>query len=291
MEMQKLKVIFTDSGLGGLSIMADFVKLADLNGLNVDSIFFNAQHSRDWGYKKMDSKTQVQVFNKALQSMQDIYNPDIIAIACNTLSVVYLESDFYKQAGTTILDIIKTGKSLIKHSDCRNIIEVAMPTTVESGVYSDKSKEIIGIASDTTLPDAIENADYQKIDLILKDIFKQARFEMTKKNLQNSNAALFLGCTHFPVIKDKFIDFAENEGINICSLLNPNEKFSQQVLEEAILRSKTGTSDYKPQNYVKVVSRLEFKDSEITNFSNLIKTRSAETADALKNYEYKPELF
>ena len=289
--MQKLKVIFTDSGLGGLSIMADFVKLADLHGLNVDSIFFNAQLSRDWGYKKMDSKTQVQVFNKALQSMQDLYNPDIIAIACNTLSVVYLKSDFYKQAGSTILDIIETGKSLINQSDCRNILEVAMPTTVESGVYSDKSKEIIGIASDTSLPDAIENADYQKIDLILEEVFKQASLEMTKRNLQNSDAALFLGCTHFPVIKDKFIDFAENKGVNICSLLDPNEKFSQLVLEEAMIKSETGTSEKKPQNNIKVVSRLEFKKSEISNFANLIKTRSAETAKALRNYEYNPDLF
>ncbi len=289
--MQKLKVVFTDSGLGGLSIMADFVKLADLNGLNVDSIFFNAQHSRDWGYKKMDSKTQVQVFNKALQSMQDIYNPDIIAIACNTLSVVYLKSDFYKQAGTTILDIIKTGKSLIKHSDCRNIIEVAMPTTVESGVYSDINKEIIGIASNITLPDAIENAEHQKIDLMLKEVFNQASLEMTKRNLQNSNVALFLACTHFPVIKDKFIEIAEKKGVDICTLLDPNEKFSQLVLEEAIIKTETGTSDKKLKNKVKVVSRLKFKDSEITNFSNLIKTRSAETAEALRNYEHNSELF
>ena len=289
--MQKIKVIFTDSGLGGLSIMADFVKLADLQGLNVDSVFFNAQHSRDWGYKKMNSKTQVLVFNKALQSIQDLYNPDIIAIACNTLSVVYLKSDFYKQAGCTVLDIIETGKSLVKYSDCKNILEIAMPTTIESGVYLDENKEVVGVASDITLPDAIENADYQKIDFILKEVFKQARLEMIKRSLQNSDVALFLACTHFPVIKDKFIKIAKAKGVDICTILNPNEKFSQLVIEEVLMRSAIATDNKKPKNKVTVISRLKFKESEITNFANLIKTRSAIIAEALKNYEYHPDLF
>ena len=163
--MKKIKIIFTDSGLGGLTIMADFAKLIENTGLNIDLIYFNAQYSRNLGYKKMETQEQVDIFDRALESMQKLFKPDIIAIACNTLSVVYLKSESYKRSITLVLDIIETGKSLISTSNKNTIIEVAMPTTIDSRIYSDKSKEIIGVASDTSLPDAIENGNSEKMGL------------------------------------------------------------------------------------------------------------------------------
>jgi len=292
--MKKLKVIFTDSGLGGFTIMADFAKLAKSQGLNVDLIYFNAQYNRSLGYKKMDSKKQIHIFNSALQSMQDRYNPDIIAIACNTLSVVYLKSDFYKKSNTTILDIIETGKSLVKHSDSSTVIEIAMPTTIDSKVYSDKSKRNIGIASDTSLPDAIENGETSKVKAILNEIFENAKLELINKKQMENEIDLFLGCTHFPIIKDKFLEAAKKEGIKIDTLLDPNAKFSQLILEKTISMlgaSLENTTYSKPKNTIKVISRMEFKESEVKNISYIVEKQSYDAAEALRNYEYNPDLF
>ncbi|MEN8120085.1 MAG: hypothetical protein ABFS35_07050 [Bacteroidota bacterium] len=292
--MQKLKVVFTDSGLGGLTIMADFAKLAKNHNLGVDLIYFNAQHSEGFGYKKMDSKTQVEVFNRALLSMDKQFKPDIIAIACNTLSVVYLRSDFYKKSNTKILDIIETGKSLIDSSENNTIIEVAMPTTIESGVYSSKNKQIVAIASDTSLPGAVENDNVTKKDLILNQVFTEVRSELIKRDLSGEKTDLFLGCTHFPVIKDEFISFAKKFGIKINTLLNPNTKFSQLILEELLQEKEQSTpnmTDNSSPDKVKVISRLEFNELEIRNISAIVEKQSPETAEALRNYEYNPELF
>jgi len=292
--MNNLKVVFTDSGLGGLTIMADFAKLVKYYRLNVDLIYFNAQHSRSWGYKKMDSKTQIEVFNSALLSMYKQFEPDIIAIACNTLSVVYLKTDFYKQTNTKVLDIIKTGQALVKNAKSNTIVEVAMPTTIDSGIYGDKNKNIIAVASDTSLPDAIENGDYYKIDQILKEIFKHTRFEMTRRKLINIETALFLGCTHFPIIKNRFLEIADYTGIKITNLLNPNAKFSQLILEEILKKKLVTVRDdnlTNSENKIIVVSRVEFNESEIKNISGLIENISPETAEALRNYEHNTELF
>lgn len=288
-----LKIVFTDSGLGGLTIMADFAKLAEYHNINVDLIYFNAQYSDDFGYKKMDGKTQVEVFTNALTSMQNLYKPDIIAIACNTLSVVYQRSEFSKQNKTKLIDIIKTGQSLINDNSNGSIIQVAMPTTIESGIYLNPNKKIVGVASDDSLPGTIESGNNQKIDRILETVFTQAKSEIDKRKLSNTDVSLFLGCTHFPIIADRFIEKAKDFGIQINTLLNPNAKFSQLLLNEVSKKTEQITKDTekKPKKSIKVVSRLKFKDLEIKNISAIAEKQSPETAQALINYELKPDLF
>jgi glutamate racemase len=285
--MNSIKVVFTDSGLGGLTIMADFVKNAKLHGINVDAVFFNAQFSRDLGYKKMDDKTQIKVFNKVLDSIDKHYKPDIIAIACNTLSVVYPKTDFHKQTNTKVLDIINTGKSLINNSKSNTIVEIAMPTTIDAKIYADKNKVRIPVASNITLPDAIENGYQTKIDSILDEVFKEA-----KKQISNQTTVdMFLGCTHFPIIKNQFLEVAENFGIQISDLLNPNSKFSQLVLKEVIDKLKKDTLIDNSMSEIKVISRMRFQENEVRNIAALVENQSLETAEALRNYTFDTTIF
>ncbi|HIP49019.1 MAG TPA: hypothetical protein EYG92_08665 [Lutibacter sp.] len=282
------KVIFTDSGLGGLTIMADFVSLAKEHNLSVDTTFFNAQYSRELGYKKMESAEQVRVFDRVLESIQKKYQPDVIAIACNTLSVVYKKTAFSKNSKIQVLDIIKVGQSLINHSDSNTIIEVAMPTTISSKIYKNDSKNRIAISSDVMLPDAIENGNDDKITTMLSNIFAKANAKYQKKGYSNSKTALFLGCTHFPLIKDQFLAFAKQKGISIQEILDPNQAFSQLVLSELNKTKKTTDLQINP---VQVISRMPFQDAEIKNIAKLIETQSKETADGLCTYTLDESLF
>lgn len=288
----KQTVVFTDSGLGGLNIMANFVAHAKLNKLDVDCVFFNAQHSRGYGYKKMPGKTQVEIFDKVLFAINKMYRPDIIAIACNTLSVVYLKSEFRKQTEAKVLDIIETGKSLIKNSESDAIIEISMPTTTESGVYDDKNKQIIAVSSDTALPDSIENGYEEAIGSIIEIAFADVLKKINSRNLATEKYDLFLGCTHFPIIKERFCAIAEEFGVEVNSLLNPNESFNQLVMDELIKKNKlVDIREKASENMVKVISRTKLQESEVKNMSKLIEKYSPETAEALVNYEFKPDLF
>lgn len=289
--MNNLKVVFTDSGLGGLTIMADFVAQANLQNISVDVIFFNAQYSRDLGYKKMDDKTQDNVFNKVLFSIDKHYKPDIIAIACNTLSVVYLKTEFKDKTNSKVLDIISTGKSLIKETVSDTIIEIAMPTTIDAKIYSDKNKVRIPVATDITLPDAIENGYHTKINIILEQVFKDAKKQKEYQNFNPSKVDLFLGCTHFPIIKDQFLKMAKSIGIQIENLLNPNTKFSQLVLNEVIGKLDIKSQDERPTNTIQVISRMKFQVNEVKNIAALIEKQSPKTAQALRDFTYNPNLF
>jgi glutamate racemase len=285
--MNKLKIIFTDSGLGGINIMADFVRLT--HNLDLDILFFNAQYKREQGYKTMEKEQQVKIFDKALKSMQENYNADYIAIACNTLSVIYQNSKYKENSSAAILDIVATGQKLINESAYDTIIEISMPTTVNSGVYQKTHKNVISVAANSELPDAIENNDQKIIKAILKQAFHEVKNELIKQNLQNNKLSLFLGCTHFPFIKNEFFETADEFGINFSELLNPNTEFANLIFDT--IRNKSRQTNKNNDNLVKVISRVQLKEREIESISAMIDKYSHKTAEALRNYHYIPDLF
>jgi len=285
--MDTTKIIFTDSGLGGISVMADFARLT--RDLDIEIIFFNAQYARNKGYQKMNSKQQVEIFDKALAAMQEKFRANYIAIACNTLSVVFQNSKFKKNSQAKIYDIVETGRKLITKSAYDVIVELAMPTTVNSKVYHLSNKTTVGVGTDKQLADAIESMDKVRIKNILKNAYVEVNNKLSELDLNNKKLALFLGCTHFPLIKDDFLKIAEEQNIHFSELLNPNTEFAGLLFNE--IRKKVNPKNNPTKNKIKVVSRIELKDSEVESISKLISVNSPETAQALINYEYIPDLF
>ena len=96
-----IRIVVTDSGLGGISVLGELeskLKTARIFN-NVELIFFNALYSKDLGYNEIESnREKANIFNNALFSMQDNYHPDIILIACNTLSVIYPITQFSNES-------------------------------------------------------------------------------------------------------------------------------------------------------------------------------------------------
>jgi glutamate racemase len=236
----------------------------------------------------MTTKKQVEIFNRVLVSIKNKYNPDIIAIACNTLSVVYYQTNFYKNDKTKVLDIINIGKSIISQVQNQTIIEVAMPTTINSKVYDEQTKNRIAVPSDVMLPDAIENAYLDKINKMINKIFVVAKYKLNEKAIPNKDLSLFLGCTHFPLIKSRFMDVAKKAGLDIQNVLDPNKAFAQWAFKESLfIEDIPKTQDISTQ----VISRMPLKETEVSNVALLIRKTSYELAGALKNYSLDKELF
>jgi glutamate racemase len=291
--MNKKTILFTDSGLGGLTIMADFVEQIKKENLSfdIDIVFFNAQKSHSEGYKALSHSRQIYVFQSALKSMLAKYNPDVIVIACNTLSVIYFETEIYKNIKIPVLDIIKIGKRLLQYDFKEPVIEIAMPTTIESAVYSKGKKNIIPIPANIMLPHLIENhPNSEETERVLKDVFESTELKFKKSGINCKNINLFLGCTHFPLIKHKFIKSAEKQGFNVKKVLNPNSVLSAEAKKQ-IVKFNTNYKQNKYKINIKVVSKMEFRANEVKNISKLIEVSSAETAAALKKYELIPELW
>lgn len=115
LEKDHLKIIITDSGLGGLSVQALLDR--ELRKQKIDSfielIFYNSVAHHDYGYNTMKKHNEkVRVFNSALNGMLKL-NPDIILIACNTLSVLYHYTQASKKINSPVLGLIDLVVELI----------------------------------------------------------------------------------------------------------------------------------------------------------------------------------
>ena len=287
---EQYTIVFTDSGLGGLSIMADFYNWLHHQTLNIDQlnlVFFNSLQAQGNGYNRMASPGEkINTFNAALESINKLYQPQIIAIACNTLSAIYPETTFSKNH-SNVLEIISSGKSIIQQHQSLNpnipLFILATPTTIVSGVYKSKHKKVIQISGDN-LASLIEfNYLTPELRNKVRDIFSHI-----KKHLkQNESFSVFLGCTHYAYSIDILKDVADKMGLNIFSILDPAEHFIKNLIHKL----PTRIGKHQTKLTIKIESQAEILANEIQSISSLIQTKSPDIASLLKNYKRLPVTF
>src|ERR1017187_2696526 len=107
-------IVVTDSGLGGLSVAADLAARLPASGIvrSARIVFVNAEP--DGAFRSHDMKHEadkVRVFDGVLAVVEARYKPDLILIACNTLSVVYPGTAHAKRGGIETVEIVGLGRS------------------------------------------------------------------------------------------------------------------------------------------------------------------------------------
>ena len=104
-------ICVTDVGLGGLSVLSEIERrLQDVPLFpKVKLLYFNSAVFP--GYTQRPVPDQISIFNSALFGMAP-YKPDIILIACNTLSVIYAETEFSATCPIPVMSIVDFGVAL-----------------------------------------------------------------------------------------------------------------------------------------------------------------------------------
>ena len=131
---ENLSLLVTDSGLGGLSICAGIVRrLVDSPRYKDFSVvYFNAWPMQDRGYNYLDDDAaRVRVFGNALRAM-NTYRPDLILIACNTLSVIFQKGGLVmrntaKKLSIAVLLIVTTATIAIAGISSRRLEQREIP--------------------------------------------------------------------------------------------------------------------------------------------------------------------
>src|SRR5512143_2387956 len=107
-------LVLTDSGLGGLLVCADLERrLHESPGAGVIRLaYVNAWPEEGCGYNDLpDIIARADVFDRALTAMMS-FDPAVIVIACNTLSVVYGETAFSRAPRVPVEGILDAGVEL-----------------------------------------------------------------------------------------------------------------------------------------------------------------------------------
>ncbi|MCP2619821.1 aspartate/glutamate racemase family protein [Candidatus Aminicenantes bacterium AC-334-K16] len=292
-----IRVAVTDSGLGGLSVVAHLVQRLNKEKpyREVEVIFFNALFSSQGGYNSLPQREdKIQIFSSALESLALKYQPDLILIGCNTLSVLFPDTTFAHRSQIPVVGIVESGMKLLgetlrQHPEAWVII-FGTPTTISEGTYQEE------LIRQGFLPERIIAQACPELELYIERGFDreetewliQGYVEEALQKLPDKEAPLVasLNCTHYSYALPFWKKALAESGHNLLSLLNPNEKMIEFLFP---LRFK----DRFPscQVKVKVVSMIPLSQEVIHSISRALSPISRETAKALENYELVPNLF
>jgi len=295
------RLVITDSGLGGLNVVAMlYEKIKNLRfDTPFDLIFVNALPESGKGYNKMpDITSKVRVFNNVLTGIETKFNPDLIGIACNTLSVIADQTDFFKQNSDRILGIVERGiKSFLrKINNKQHFYTIVFGT--ETTIEMDSHRRLLvksGISNDFIIPQicsglasAIENdPEGPETRQIIGESVKKA---LNKCEKSETPLYAYLACTHYGYVKQIFEKSIKKEGFANCQAFDPNQSMVENLYTFLKLPSP---ETYATESMVRIniYSRCTILDNEIESITHLLSKYSPQTATVLTEYKKVPDLF
>jgi glutamate racemase len=296
-DREKVTIAIIDSGLGGLCITADAARKMETHKVfrEADIIFYNALFSKEGGYNSLtDRHEKIRIFDRALECLEEKYDPHVIIIGCNTLSAIYDETDFAKRASMPVVGIIETGVDLIaRNLDAvpgSKVIIFGTQTTIEEGIHTSSLLEA-GVSGERIIaqacPDLTEyiekGYDSEETGMLIAAYVDEALEEMGKPS-----GAFFasLNCTHYGYSMALWKDAFETLGVTPLAILNPNEELLHFLFPQRL----TGRNE-KSKITVRVVSKVEIEKDRLESIAGFIRGISPQTAEALLGYELKEDLF
>ena len=288
-----MHILVTDSGVGGLSVVAYAERFVRLNGITepVQLTFANAAPANDYGYNSMPTtEEKVATFDRFLASVTDRFEPDAIYVACNTLSVLLEATPFFHASRVPVTGIVETGASLLlnemQSDPSRAAIVFATQTTIDSDVYA-RRLVANGIAPDRIVSQACpgladtisEDREGTRTRAEIRRWVDTAISRMTRCDVPVSAA---LACTHYGYRRDEFASALTDAGMD-ASVINPNER-----AVDDIFRTRGGTvRDAR----VGFITRYPIPAATVEALTFFLDDISPRTVEAMRNFTHAPDLF
>jgi len=295
-EKGSLSLVITDSGLGGLSICAGIV-----NGLqarrsyrHVSLTYFNAWPEQDRGFNLLpDMAERARVFDRALRAMLG-FRPDRILIACNTLSAIYPETPFSRDASVPVTGIIDFGVDMmhayLSHQADSRVIILGTPAAIESGVHRERligrgidARRIVNQPCAGLAGEIEKTPEGATVRAMIDNCIRQAAGQIPERRLPV--AAAFC-CTHYGYSRILFEEALRANFEGAIAILDPN-----RAMVEALLADLPPAGHGAVRIDLEIVSRIVWSEEKIGAIARLLETESPLTADALRRYRHDPELF
>lgn len=295
---EKITILVTDSGLGGLSVAAhleaNFKKWHPFKEVHL--VFVNALASGSYFYNQMkNTQEKVRVFNSALFGMTKKFSPDLIFIACNTLSVLYDQTAYSKTSAVPVVSIVGFGVDMLYEklsvSEKNRAIILGTPTTI--GQNSHKAGLIkkgvpeskIRTQACPMLESEIQNDPGSDMVETMIGMFADEALD-SFETTEDGELLVGLCCTHYQYATPSFARvFSENSGKKVV-LIDPNERMGAFIFDSTDKQRFKNT-----KSTVRVVSQAKLNPADIKAIAGMIKSVSPPFAKALKAYKWEKDLF
>jgi glutamate racemase len=294
-----MHILITDSGVGGLSVCAYLEHYLRTQGTTepVRLTFVNAAPSNEAGYNAMASRQQkVDYFDRFLQRVADKYSPDLIYVACNTLSVLLADTGFAKASTIPVRGIVEAGGHRLlremEQSPEATAVIFATVTTIAEQAYP-KLLQGHGIGAERIISQACPNlADVISEDrqgaLALERIEHFVQAALGQSDGRAKACLVYMGCTHYGYRKELFQSAFDRLGVQ-AAVLNPNELVLDDLLPQdwRSTAKRAGEGDIA----VEFVTRYKIPEAAIETISFFLNPVSPKTIAAFRHYTYAPDLF
>ncbi|MHB0969786.1 MAG: hypothetical protein ACYC7A_15105 [Thermoanaerobaculia bacterium] len=293
-----MHALITDSGVGGLSVVAYAERFVRTHGFaeRVTLTFANAAPANDYGYNSMPShEEKVATFDRFLRNVTARFAPDSIYVACNTLSVLLPETPYFAQAAIPVKGIVETGAALLLkalEADPRSVALIfGTQTTIDAGAYprilTERGIDPSRIVSQACpgLADVIsEDRGGSRAGAAIRKCVGSA-FEKLAPH-SGARVIAYLGCTHYGYRAGQFAAAFTEAGIT-ARVVNPNERAVDDIFVSRPDPGEPASGDVD----VRFVTRYALPPATMATLAWLLDDISPRTVAAMRNFELAPDLF
>jgi len=291
-----MHILITDSGVGGLSVCAYAERFVRTHGFEepVRLTFANAAPENDYGYNSMTStEVKQQTFDRFLRKVTERYAPDLIYVACNTLSVLLPDTPYFQKAVIPVKGIVETGAELLLwelEADPRSAAMIfGTQTTIDAGAYP-RLLEAAGVEASRIVSQACPGL----ADTISEDREGvRTRSEIVRwvgaaiETMQRTDRPVVacLACTHYGYRKDLFANELAEAGIR-ARVVNPNER----AVDDLFGVRSDAEAGMNREVAVEFVTRYAIPEATVEALTWFLSDISPRTVAAMKNFVHIPDL-
>ena len=289
-----MHILITDSGVGGLSVVAYAERFIRTHGFGdpVRLTFANAAPANDYGYNSMPTRNEkLETFDGFLRNVTARFAPDAIYVACNTLSVLLPDTAYLANAPVPVNGIVETGTALLLRELETDLRSVAMifgtQTTIDAGTYPRLLMErgidgarIVSQACPGLADTISEDRQGTKTDAEIRGWVNAAIGKMERAD---APAIASLNCTHYGYRKELFESAFAEAGV-AAKVVNPNELAVHDLFGP---RAEGAHREVE----VRFVTRYAIPPATIEALTFFLGHVSPRTVAAMQSFEHLPDLF
>jgi len=258
---------------------------------SLELLYVNATPDDRRGYNALANQAaRVALFDKFLQTSYAHFRPDRIAIACNTLSVLYDQTTFSRSQVIPVDGIVSSGVALCRQSlmaePQQPLIIFATETTTEAATYPRLIQAEQGRLVAQSCPGLAHAISNDASGIACRQLLKDyATVALAQFSQQPKRVFAFLGCTHFGYQTAAFKDVLAAKGVT-ADILNPNDLLIQQLLATRHL----GAAD-PGELSIRFISKYRIPPAEVSSMDTYLAGTTPLTLSALHQQEVQTDLF
>ena len=222
--MKKEYILVIDSGIGGLSVLSQMLKLFHAN-----IIYFADNKHCPYG---SHSKNEIVGFlTQIINEMSQIYNIKIVVLACNTATTSAI-SELRKTYPNLFFVGTEPALKLANKQCFKQILALTTPATARQKRYKLLQKTSISHIKTCVMPSLASNIEQ---NLTNPSILNALRLKIDLffiKNQSKNNDCLVLGCTHYALIKENLAEYTN------IALVDGSHGVAHQVHKYLLLTSR-----------------------------------------------------